>query len=141
MCGAVHGRDAGWLRARLVVQLASISVTGPVDSAPSWGRGGVIRAPSAAPGCPLWGWLTLALGNREWKMPAIPSKAGGIRGLLGQRLSDIAEFWLGAEADGGGGVTSAGGDRGTATGENSGLQFLGGGSERVGRKRRFLGQT
>lgn len=49
-------------------------------------------------------------------------------GLLGQSFSDIAELWLGADVDGGGGVTSAGGDCGTATGEKSGLQFLGEGS-------------
>lgn len=41
--------------------------------------------------------------------------------MLGQDFSDIAELWLGAEANGGGGVTSAGGDCGTAIGDNSGL--------------------
>lgn len=50
--------------------------------------------------------------------------AGGIRGLLGQRFSDIAELWLGAETDEGGDGPSVEGDSGAATvWENSGLQF------------------
>lgn len=54
----------------------------------------------------------------------IPTMAGGIRGLLGQRFSDIAELWLGAETDGGGDGPSVVGDYGAATvWENSGLQF------------------
>lgn len=58
-------------QAKLVVQLASFSVAGLVDSSPSWGRSQVtpMGLLSAAPSCPLQG-LTLALGNREWRRPS-----------------------------------------------------------------------
>lgn len=69
------------------------------------------------------------------------TKTGGIVGCwVSASQISLSSGW-GADVDGGGRVTSAGGDHGAATAETSGLQFLGEGYERVRRKRRFLNQT